>query len=171
MAGLLLWCEMTIIKTIAPHLENILMQNTAQDSQETSFETALNSNRVLCLCPALVDASHQKAVNSRGRVSGTVSIRETKGAASMGKKEKTAWSLTCASPRASVHLGDGSRCLLTAGVQRWTGSFSRTASGMAEGYSRTSQVQRDQLGPVGIQTEFNVRIQAQHETPERETTL
>lgn len=90
MAGLLLWCEMTIIKTIAPHLENILMQNTAQDSQETSFETALNSNRVLCLCPALVYAYHQKAVNSRGRVSGTVSIRETKGAASMGKKEKTA---------------------------------------------------------------------------------
>lgn len=162
---------MTIIKRIAPHLENILMQNTAQDSQETSFETALNSNRVLCLCPALVYASHQKAVSSRGRASGMPNILETKGTANMGKKEKIAWSLTCASPSAFVHLGDGSCCLLSAGVQRWTNSFSRTASGMTEGYSRTSQVQRDQLGPVGIQTELNARIQAQHEIPERETTM
>lgn len=42
---------------------------------------------------------------------------------------------------------------------------------MAEGYSRTSQVQRDKLGPVGIQTELNARIQAQHEIPEREATM
>lgn len=131
MAGLLLWCEMSIIKTIAPHLENILMQNTAQDSQETSFEMALTSNRVLCPWPEFVYASHQKAVNRSGRDSGMVSILETKGTASMGrrvrvgKKEKTAWNLTCTSPSASVHLGDGSCCLLTAAVQRWTGSFSR----------------------------------------------
>lgn len=120
---------MTIIKTIAPHLEKILMQNTAQDTQETSFEVALNSSRVLCLCPEVVYASHQNAVNGSGRDSGVVSILETKGAVSMGKKEKTAWSLTCASPCASVHPDDGSCCLLTAGVQRWTRSFSRLPLG------------------------------------------
>lgn len=68
MAGLLLLYEMTIIKTIAPHLENVLMQNTAQNSQEASFKMALNvTSRVLGLCPELMDPSHQKAVNGSGR--------------------------------------------------------------------------------------------------------
>lgn len=89
---------MTIIKTTAPHLAKILMQNRAKDSQETSFKTALNSNRVLCLCPEVVYASHQNAVNGSGRDSGVVSILETKGAVSMGKKEKTAWSLNAPPP-------------------------------------------------------------------------
>jgi hypothetical protein len=41
---------MTIIKTIAPHLENSLMLNTAQNSQEASVKTSLNiTNRVACL--------------------------------------------------------------------------------------------------------------------------
>ena len=75
---------MTIIKTTAPHLAKILMQNTAQDTQETSFKMALNSNRVLCLCPEVVYASHQNSVNGSGRDSGVVSILETKGAVSMG---------------------------------------------------------------------------------------
>lgn len=38
MVGLLLLYEMTIIKTIAPHLENVLMQSTAQNSQEAAFK-------------------------------------------------------------------------------------------------------------------------------------
>lgn len=68
MAGLLLLCEMTIIKTIAPHLENVLMQNTAQNSQEASFKTSLDlTNRVLCLCPELMNPSHQKAVHRSAR--------------------------------------------------------------------------------------------------------
>lgn len=120
---------MTIIKTTAPHLAKILMQNTAQDTQETSFKMALNSNRVLCLCPEVVYASHQNSVNGSGRDSGVVSILETKGAVSMGKKEKTAWSLNAPPPCASVHLGDGSSYLFTAGVQRWTCSFSRLPLG------------------------------------------
>lgn len=68
MAGLLSLSEMTIIKTIAPHLENVLMQNPAQNSQEASFKTSLSfTDRVLCLCPELMDPSHQKAVNRSGK--------------------------------------------------------------------------------------------------------
>lgn len=85
MAGLLLLCEMTIIMTIAPHLENGLMQNTAQNSQEASFKKAPNfTSGVLCLCPELMDPSHQRAVNRSRRGQGVVGFLETQGIASLG---------------------------------------------------------------------------------------
>lgn len=76
---------MTIIKTIAPHLENVLMQNTAQNSQEASFKTSLKfTNRVLSLCPELMDPLSRKLSTEVGGDSGMVDFLETEGVPNLG---------------------------------------------------------------------------------------